>query len=70
MTETALALPRPIGVPNKLLSLSEEEMLRVAGGFALLGGVLVSGCLIAGGIIAVCVVGAAVGAAVYLATHD
>lgn len=71
MTRNALALsPRAVGAPDALVSLNEEEMLHVAGGFAMLGGVLAAGCLITGGVLLVAAVGVVVGAAVYLATQD
>jgi hypothetical protein len=70
MTQSAIALsPRAIGAPDGLASLSDDEMLRIAGGFAMIGGAILAGCAVAGAIIAVCVVGAVVGAAVYLMTQ-
>jgi hypothetical protein len=69
MTHSIALSQRALGAPDALVSLSEEEMLQIAGGFAMLGGALLAGCAIAGAVIALCVVGAVAGAAVYLATH-
>jgi hypothetical protein len=67
MTQNALALsPRAVGAPDALVSLSEEEMLHTAGGFAMLGGVLLTGCLITGAVLAVAAVAVVAGAVAYI----
>lgn len=70
MTHSTLAQPaRAIMPVEGFAPLTEEEMLRIGGGFAAVGSAIAGGCLIAGAVVAVCLIGVAIGVAAYLLTH-